>query len=541
MKKIFSALLFICISFYSAAQERPKLVVGIVVDQMKEDYLYRFYKNYTADGFKKLMNEGMEIKNMHYNYTPTFTGPGHASVYTGSTPAYHGIIGNNWYDRKTNKWIYCVSDDNYKTVGSVSDEGEMSPHRMLTTTITDELRLSTNNKAKVVSLSIKDRGAILPGGHTGDSYWFDNVSGKFITSTFYHQELPKWVDRFNGKRLTDKYEKQTWDLLLPKKAYYEDQPEYVAYEKGFKGKEAPDFPYDLKKIRQHYNKELVTKTPFGNDLLTEFVKAALEGEDLGKDETTDFLAISYSSTDKIGHDFGPQSLELEDTYYRLDRNIADLIKYLNKEVGEGQYILFVTADHAVADVPQYLVNQKIPAGKISEGALKSSINSYLNKKFEVNDLVVSVSNYQVFLDHQIVDQQDVELNKLQEAIVQYLVDSENNISHAWTAGDIHASDFGDEGLKGSLVRGYNQKRSGDVLFAPFPGWFSSSHGKGTTHGSPFSYDTHVPMLWYGWNIPNKRTVRPYVITDIASTLSQLLNIRLPNGNVGQPIVEIFED
>ncbi|MGK7392514.1 MAG: alkaline phosphatase PafA [Candidatus Cyclobacteriaceae bacterium M2_1C_046] len=540
MKKILPVLLLF-ISILSYSQERPKLVVGVVVDQMKEDYLYRFYKNYSPEGFKKLMDEGTEIKNMHYNYTPTFTAPGHASIYTGSTPAYHGIIGNSWFDRETNEWVYCVSDNSYKTVGSVSDEGEMSPHRMLTTTITDELRLSTNNKAKVVSISIKDRGAILPGGHTGDAYWFDNVSGGFITSTFYHDKLPKWVEEFNGKGLTDKYLQQKWDLLLPEDAYYEDQSEYVAYENIFKGKESPDFPYDLKKISPNYNKELVTKTPFGNDITTEFAKAALAGEELGKDEITDFLAISYSSTDKIGHDFGPQSLELEDTYYRLDRNIADLIKFLNEEIGEGQYLLFLTADHAVADIPQYLVNQKIPAGKISEGKLKASLNSFLNQKFGANDLVVSVSNYQVFLDHQLVSEMNVTLSKFQEEIVQYLIDEEKNISHAWTAGDIHASGFGEEGLKGSLVRGYNQKRSGDVLFAPFPGWFSSGYEKGTTHGSPFTYDTHVPMLWYGWKIPKKQTVRPYVITDIASTLSQLLNIRLPNGNIGQPIMEIFED
>lgn len=539
--KIFLALLACFYISNAVAQERPKLVVGIVVDQMKEDFLYRFYKNYTDDGFKKLMREGAEVKNMHYNYVPTFTAPGHASIYTGSTPAYHGIIGNNWYDKEKDEWIYCVSDESEKTVGSNSDEGKMSPHRMLTTTITDELRLSTNMKAKVVSVSIKDRGSVLPGGHTGSSFWYDKESGNFITSTFYMNHLPQWVDKFNNKGLPAKYLNKKWDLLLSEKSYYEDLEEYSVYETIFKGVDKPDFPYDLKKISANYNMELLSKTPFGNDLLTEFAQAALEGEDLGKDDVTDFLAISYSSTDYIGHDFGPQSREIEDTYYRLDRNIGELIKYLDSKVGKGKYLLFLTADHAVADIPQYLVNKKIPAGKFPEGDLRGVLNDYIKNIFGIENLVTSVSNYQVFLDHERVTQSEINLDEVQEAVVRYLIDKENLIAHAWSANVIHNSGFYEAGLKGALVRGYNQKRSGDILFAPFPGWYSSTHTRGTTHGSPFTYDTHVPMLWYGWKIPSKKIVKPYEITDIASTISILLNIRLTNSNVGKPIVELFEN
>jgi predicted AlkP superfamily pyrophosphatase or phosphodiesterase len=541
MKNFFVVVLFLFSALAVHAQERPKLVVGIVVDQMKADYLYRFNKHFIENGFKKLMREGAEVKNMHYNYVPTYTGPGHASVYTGTTPALHGIIGNNWYSRELGKSVYCVSDETVQSIGTESTAGHASPHRLLTTTITDELRLSTAMNAKVLSISIKDRGAILPAGHTGQAYWFDNATGHFVTSTYYREDLPRWMDKFNRQNLSDRYLKQKWDRLLPKDAYIPDHPQYASYERGLKGQDAPDFPYNLRRLRDNYDYYLLANTPFGNDIVTEAAKAALEGEDLGQDDVTDFLAVSYSSTDIIGHSFGPQSQEVEDTYYRLDRNIADLLEFLDDKVGAGNYLVFLTADHAVADVPLYLVNEKIPAGIFNEEEMSQRLDNVLNKNFGVSGLISNISNYQLFLDHSEVNRHELDLADVQQVLAEHLVDNENNIAYAWTARDIHQSGFGERGLKGSLVRGYNQKRSGDVLYAPFPGWFPGGSAKGTTHGSPFTYDTHVPMLWYGWKIPAVSTVKPYEISDIAITLSLLLDIRMPNGSIGQPIREIFNE
>lgn len=541
MKNFFIGVCFLFSALSLHAQERPKLVVGIVVDQMKADYLYRFNEHYSDKGFKKLMREGAEIKNLHYNYVPTYTGPGHASVYTGTTPAFHGIIGNSWYSRDEKKSVYCVGDENVQSVGTESNAGHASPHRLITTTITDELRLSTAMDAKVVSISIKDRGAILPAGHTGQAYWFDNATGHFVTSSYYRDDLPRWMERFNRKGLADRYLHQKWDRLLSKNAYIPDHPQYASYERGFKGQESPDFPYNLRKLRDEYDYYLLANTPFGNDIVTDAARAAIEGEDLGKDDITDFLAISYSSTDIIGHAFGPQSQEVQDTYYRLDRNIADLIDILDDKVGPGNYLVFLTADHAVADVPLYMSNEKIPAKTFNEREMRGRLDNLLLRNFNSDRLISNISNYQLFLDHAEVKRKELNLADIQQVIADHLVDNENNIAYAWTARDIHASAFDEKGLKGSLVRGYNQRRSGDVLYASFPGWFPSGSTKGTTHGSGFTYDTHVPMLWYGWKIPSVSTVKHYEISDIATTLSLLLNIRMPNSSTGQPILELFNE
>ena len=356
-------ILLVLISTSLFAQDKPKLVVGIVVDQMRQEYLYRFEKKFGNGGFRRLMSDGFMLKNAHYSYIPTYTGPGHASVYTGTTPALHGIIGNDWFDKTLKANVNCVGDPNQKPVGVAEGNGDVSPWRLLTTTITDELKLATQKSGKVIGLSMKDRGAVLPAGHMADgAYWFDGPSGKFISSTYYKPGLPVWLEKFNALNLADQYLNREWKPLLPLDQYTESGPDNTPYEARLKGKDIPStFPYNLKELRtKNPGFDLLISTPFGDDILTEVAKAAIEGENLGADEITDFLAVSFSTPDYVGHGMGPNAVEVEDTYLRLDKNIEDLLNDLDKKVGTGKYVVFLTADHAVSDVPQYLKDNKVP-------------------------------------------------------------------------------------------------------------------------------------------------------------------------------------
>ena len=332
----------------STAVPRPKLVVGIMVDQMRWDYLYRFYERYGNNGFKRMLNEGFSCENAYINYVPSVTGIGHSTVYTGSVPAIHGITGNDWIIQATGKSMYCSEDSSVKTVGSnTEDVGKMSPKNLLVTSMTDELRLATNFRSKVIALASKDRGAILPGGHTANAaYWYDAKSGNWVTSTYYMNELPAWLTRFNEQRLPEKYLKQDWNTLYPIETYIQSSKDNAPYEGKFPGTESPTFPVKTSEMLSR-GPGLLTSTPYGSTVTLELAKAAIDNEKLGEDAVTDFLAISVSSPDYIGHQFGPNSVEVEDTYLRLDRDLAALFNHLDTKVGKGNYTVFLTADHAV--------------------------------------------------------------------------------------------------------------------------------------------------------------------------------------------------
>ena len=526
------------------ADQQPKLVVGIMVDQMRHEFLFRFQSKYGNGGFKRLMDEGFMLKNGHYNYTPTVTGPGHASVYTGTTPAIHGIIGNEWYDKELKKTVNCVEDPAYRVVGAAGGNGDVSPSRMLTTTVTDELKLFTQKRAKVIGISIKDRGAVLPGGHMADgAYWYDSKSGEFITSTYYMTKLPDWVVKFNQQDLADKYLSRQWNTIMPISQYVESGSDDNNYESRIGGKTSPVFPYDLKTLRKPNDYGLLASTPFGNDYLTDMVKAALDGEKLGSDDITDFLAISYSSTDALGHAMGPNSIEIEDMYLRLDRNIEDLLKTLDAKVGAGNYTVFLTADHAVADVAQYMKDSKIPAGNFSGSDLAGNLNAHLQQYFPGKKIIETISGGQVFFDQDAFQNDPkasgVELLIATELTMNFLMKQEG-VAYAFSENLLRQSQYDEGGIKGMVVRGYHPKRCGDVQIVLEPGWYPSDGIQGTTHGSPWTYDTHVPMLFYGHGIKKGFSVRYHSITDIAPTISALLNIKYPSGATGQPIAEIFE-
>ena len=527
-------LTFSAISINVLAQaEKPKLVVGIIVDQMRQEYLYRFQDRYSEDGFNRLMSEGFMFKNAHFNYVPTYTGPGHASVYTGTTPAYHGIIANDWYQRAAREMVYCAADPAYNTVGTKSDLGKMSPHRLLATTITDELKLSTQQKAIVLGMSIKDRGAVFPAGHLGEAFWYDKKFGDFITSDFYMDKLPEWVASFNKKKHADKYLSKKWETLYKINTYSASGDDEQRFE-STPLKDQPVFPYSLKKGAY----DQIPYTPYGNDILADFALHAIKSTDIGKDDVTDMLAVSFSSTDYIGHGFGPDSKEVEDTYLRLDRNIADILKALDDKVGKGNYTVFLTADHAVAHVPQFLIDNRVASGYFKMNQM-DSLNDQIAARFGKGEYLLNAYNNQVFLNRELINKNGLSLSEVQQHVADLLMGMDG-IARAYPASVINAIPYGADGVKGLLARGYNQKRSGDVLVAFEPGWIVENHG-GTTHGSAYTYDTHVPVVWYGAQVPQGESVRRCSITDIAPTLSMMLDITLPNGATGEPLRELFAE
>ncbi|MFM8912613.1 MAG: alkaline phosphatase PafA [Flammeovirgaceae bacterium] len=539
----FLSVVAVCVVLAANAQNtQPKLVVGIVVDQMRQEYLYRYESKFGDGGFKRLMG-GFMLTNAHYNYVPTYTGPGHASIFTGTTPAYHGIIGNDWWDKNLKREVNCVGDDRYQPVGNPEGNGDVSPWRLLTTTVTDELKIATQKKGKVVGVSIKDRGAVLPAGHLPDgAYWLDTKSGKFITSTFYKAALPAWVENFNALKLADQYLNQEWKTLLPIEKYL--NADNSPYERKLKGKDKAVFPYNLKELRkENGGYDLLSVTAFGDDLLTEMAKAAIAGEQLGKDNVTDFLSVSFSTPDYVGHAMGPNSVELEDTYLRLDKNLEDLLNRLDKEVGEGQYLVFLTADHAVAEVPQFLKDNKVPAGNFSWSNVEAGLNDYLQKTFPNKKVVEHIANEQIFFNHEAFTgdpkTSGIDLLIATEQTVNYL-QSVEGIAQVFSKAVIKQSAYNETGLKGMITRGFHFKRSGDVAVQLEPSWIPSSYPTGTTHGSAYTYDTHVPILFYGIGIKKGTSAGYHTITDIAPTLSVLLKIKFPSGCTGQPITEVVD-
>ncbi|MCC6252170.1 MAG: alkaline phosphatase family protein [Bacteroidia bacterium] len=521
----------------SAYAQKPKLIIGIVVDQMRVDYLYRYQSKFGEGGFKRLMNNGFFNKNANYNYVLTYTAPGHASIYTGSTPRFHGIISNDWYDKRNGKNVYCTQDDNVQTVGSNSEAGKMSPRNMMTNTIGDELRLATNLKSKVIGISQKDRSSILPAGHIANAaYWFDGDNGIFISSTFYMKQLPAWVTSFNEKKLADKYLSQDWTTLLPLASYTESIADDNPYEGLFKGETKPVFPHKLAELKEKnkgYN--IIRSTPFGNSLTKDFALEALKNEDLGKDDITDFLTVSFSSTDYVGHKYGINAVETEDTYLRLDKDLEELLNYVEKNIGKENVLIFLTADHGGAHNAAYLESLRMPAGYVQPKVIADSVKNYM-KKIYGDTLVLSYTNQQFFLDHKALTNKKLNLREVTEKIALY-TQQLDGVANAYTVFDIRNASGSNDIALSRIYMGYNDKRSGDVAVNYLPAYLDF-HKTGTTHGATYTYDTHIPLLWYGWKIKVGESYESVNITDIAPTVASFLDIAFPNGCVGKPILNL---
>ncbi|WP_218822487.1 alkaline phosphatase PafA [Maribacter sedimenticola] len=541
--KPFLLLAILAISFNGYMQdgkaEKPKLVVGIIVDQMRAEYLTRFQDKFGDKGFKRIMNDGYVFKNAHYNYIPTKTAPGHASVYTGTTPKFHGIISNSWYHKDIKKDENCVFDGNVRTIGSTSDNGERSPHKMLATTITDELQLSSQGRSKVIGISLKDRGAILPAGHMADAaYWYDDSNGNFISSTYYMETLPDWMQKFNKENKVNKHLKTDWNTLLPIEQYKESTKDQQVYETVFAHKKDSKFPYAYKSLSNKERYEILPETPYGNTIVAELAIEAIEHENLGQGDETDFLAVSFSSTDKIGHAFGPYSIEVQDTYLRLDQDLALILEQLDSKVGKGNYTLFLTADHAASDVSVYLEEQKIPTGTYHPEAVMAQVQNKLKSLYNLDGMIEAISGDQLFLNRELIDSKKLDFNAVLNVCKNELM-KVPGVFEVMLRPDLERFEYTTD-EKGMVQRGYHIQRSGDVVILFNAAW-SSFREYGTGHGSGYTYDTHVPMLWYGSNIPKGSSTKRKSITDISPTLTLMLGLKFPNATTGEVIQELFKE
>lgn len=506
----------------------PKLVVGVMVDQMRWDFIYRYKASYGENGFKRILREGFSNENAHIPYAQTVTAAGHACVYTGSVPAINGIMGNEWYDRSLKRQVYCVEDDSVKIVGANPNKEPMSPKNLMTTTVTDELELATNFRSKVIGVAIKDRGSILPAGHAGDAaYWYDAASGNFVSSTWYMSNLMPWAEAFNKRKVVDSLYQLNWSLSKPMNNYSQSDISHPSYVKN-------PFPRKLDgNVGKSYG--AISSTPWGNTLTLAFSKAALEAEEMGVDSIPDFLAISLSSPDYIGHSFGPNSVEIEDTYIKLDKDLGAFLDYLDKKIGKGNYTFFLTADHGVAHNPNFLQANQIPA-KAMKASKKAETNTML--KFGLKKLVEASANYQLYLERAYIDSMGLNFSAVKQYFIEELM-KEEDIQFAFDNASIHAVNIPAE-FKEMFQKGFNHKLAGDIQVVYKPGYFFGSSPMGTTHGSMYPYDSHIPLLWMGWGIKNGISHRKVYMSDIAGTIAALLKIQMPSGNVGSIIEEVIK-
>jgi predicted AlkP superfamily pyrophosphatase or phosphodiesterase len=536
MKILRLVLLLNLVFFKSIAQTqlgKPKLVVGIVIDQMRYDNLYRYWHNYSERGFKKLVNQGFSFENTYYNYVPTYTGPGHASIYSGTTPKMHGIVANDWYDMKQKRTVYCAEDTEVQTVGSNTQAGKMSPKNLLTPNLCDHLKFSTNFRSKVIGIALKDRSAILPAGHSADAaYWFDRKEGVFITSTYYRKELPQWLIQFNNKRIPDSLMNLTWNLMLPIEKYHQSSKDENAFEGKLPEETSTSFPHKLFPHKKG-KYETIIYTPFGNELTTMLAIATIEGEKLGKNPygVTDMLCISYSSTDYVGHVFGPNSLETEDTYIRMDKTLGDLIDYLEKYIGKENFILFLTADHGVAPIPDFVNQYRFSAGHFDYLNYEKSLRAFLTEKYQ-EDFVLTYLNQNVYLDEAKILAKGLSVAEVEKQIVLWSL----NFPNVHTAINKHSllfQEFSEFPLN-YVQKGFYPQRSGNVILVYKPNYFDDEYGKtGTTHGACYTYDSQVPLLFFGAGIPKGHSNEEAFITDIAPTIATLLKINRPASSIGK--------
>ncbi|AYO57146.1 alkaline phosphatase family protein [Chryseobacterium sp. 6424] len=541
-------LFFVFLSFFSINAQKnqskpapkPKLVVGLVVDQMRWDFLYRYESKYGNGGFKRLMREGYNLNNVMIDYVPTVTALGHTAIYTGSVPAIHGIAGNDWTDRKTGKNVYCTTDTEVKGIGASSEKiGAHSPHNLWSTTITDQLGISTNFRSKVVGVSLKDRASILPAGHnpTG-AFWFDEGTGHFITSSYYMSDLPQWLKNFNAQNWGEKLVADGWDTSLPIDRYTESTADDVPWENLLGSAKTPTFPYRSLAADYAKKKGIIRTTPFGNTLTLKVAEAAIDGYQMGKNADTDFLAVNIASTDYVGHSFGPNSIEVQDTYLRLDKDLENFFIMLDKKVGKGNYLVFLSADHGGAHSLGYMEANKMLTGLFDDG-LQKNLEEELEAKFAHEKIIWGIDNYQIFLNRDLIEKNNLDEEDIKEFLIKRL-NRDKRVLYAVDLAEV-ASAAIPEPIKSRIINGYNWQRSGDIQIISHDGMLPNYAKKGTTHSVWNSYDSHIPLIFMGAGVKQGQSSKPYHMTDIAPTLAQILKIENPSGSIGQPIAEVLAD
>ena len=541
---LLASLIFFITPIYSQSQkipsEKPKLIVGIVIDQMRYDFIFRFWDKYQNNGFKRLINEGSFCKNANFNYIFTQSNPGYATIATGANPSIHGIVADQWYVQLSEKLVNCTLDENSICVGSDNGSEKHSPKNLIGSTIGDEIKLASYKRSKVITVSLDASAAVLSAGHLANgAYWFDNVTGKFVTSSAYCSELPKWVKDFNDKKFADTYLSEKWTTILPDSTYFESLPDNSKYETGIKGQRT--FPYDLSTLstkadgRKEYT--LLRYTPMGNNLLKDFAISALVNENMGKDEYPDYLCVNFSSTENIGQIFGLSSKEMEDAYLRLDKEIKHFLDFLDNYLGKGNVVIFLTSNHGATYNPKLMLEMGVPAGNFNQGQSIALLKSYLNVIYGNGDWVKYYSDQQIFLNHNLIQDSKIDLENFQSDVARFLIQF-SGVTNVATSTMLQKTNY-NSGIFQKMQNSFNQKRSGDIMFNLEPGWTEITDNQ-ASHNSGYSYDTHVPLIFYGWKINRQTIYDPIDMTDIAPTLSMFLDIASPNASQGKPITQLLK-
>ncbi len=548
MNKLHLLIFLLLISINILAQktnnippQKPKLVVTIIVEQMKPEFLNRYWKKFDNNGFKRFFYQGTTFKYANYNYLLTQTAPGITTILTGCNPSQHGIISNKWIKRINNKTEDCVNSKKYKQIGFNKDYDGAIPNNILTSTINDELKINSP-ESKIYSISLDKTSAVLSGGHIANAaFWFNTNEGKFTTSSYYTKELPKWVNKFNNKGLQDIYMQKTWETLLPIAKYTESLKDSNIYEFGIKHKIT--FPYNLLKLSGNSEKNItnyniLTNTPYGNTLVHDFAIATILNEKLGQDNNTDFLSVIFSATKNIDDLYGNKSVELEDTYLRLDKDIAHLVDFINQQVGKKNVLIILTSDHGVSENPEYLKSIKIPAGRFKHNYSIALLRSYLNAIYGEANWITAYMDKQIYLNHNLIEDSKINLNEMQQRVANFIIQY-NAVANALTSSILLKTSF-NQGLLSKMQNSFNQKRSGDIIINLMPGFIEDKTYL-VSSNSGYNYDTNVPLYFYGWKIKRNIITRNVNIEDIAPTISLILNIPFPNGTTGQPINELLNN
>ncbi|MBP7464074.1 MAG: alkaline phosphatase family protein [Bacteroidales bacterium] len=518
--------------------DKPKLVIGIVVEQMRYDYLTRYWDKFGENGFKKMAVYGATCQNTHLNYFITQTSPGYASIATGAEPSQNGIVSDYWYVPLTGKKVFSTEDNNAKGVGGKINSGNASPVQMLAPSFSDEIKLANRGRSKVVSIGLTKMGAVLSAGFSADAaYWFCTETGNWMTSTYYMQDLPRWAKDFNAHEYPKLYLARTWTPLLPMGDYSASTGDTSVYEYGIDGM-YKTFPYVYPEIAKTVkNYELITMIPEGNTLTTDFAVNALMSENLGKSDNTDFLFVNYCVTESTGKLFGPDAMETEDIYLRLDNEIAHLLSVLEETLGKNNVLIYLTSTSGVSQVPAYLQDNKLPAGIFKHHYITALLNSYIKALYSEGNWIMDFANQQIYLNRLLIEDSKIPLSEMQEKIAAFIINSES-VAYALGAQNLAVQTYND-GVRSKMQNSYHPKRSGDIMIALKPGWlYDISHS--ADHCSGYAYDTHVPLLWYGWKV-RKNTIYDAVnITDIAPTISQMLQMPMPSHSSGKPILELIK-
>ena len=520
---------------------RPRLVVSIVIDQFRHDYLQRFGDQFGEGGFKRFLNQGAVFANANYLHAPTVTACGHATILSGAPPALTGIIANEWYDRELGKNVTSVSDDKrqFQSLGGDPAKKAAAPHRLLGTALGDEMRLASNGQAKVIGISYKDRSAILPAGQRPQAaYWYDDDTGNFISSTYYFPALPAWVTKFNQDQSPKSYFGKTWDRLLPADAYARSTADDMPYER--KVPAGATFPHVLTGGDTQPGKKFYLAfeaTPFANDHLVAFAKATIENESLGADDVTDLLSVSFSANDLLGHGYGPYSQEVQDMSLRTDRALADFFSYLDQRIGLANVIITLTADHGVAPVPEQVMEMGY-GGRLAAKDMTTTATNALNAKYGEAAWVKAFIYGNLYLDQALLAERKINLAEA-ETVVATALAALPGIHAAFTSTQLQSGDMPHSYVARTVEQGFYAPRNGNVIIVPQP-FFMFGEGSNTTHGSPYSYDTHVPVLFLGARITPGTYHAASSPADIAPTLAALLDVQAPSNSIGRVLQEALK-